>query len=202
MLILREVLKWKANEVAELLDTTVVSVNSALQRARATLAERGISALDASGDVDADQRELLARYVDAFERFDVEAIVQLVHDDATMSMPPYPLWLRGADELATWLHGPGGACHGSRIAAVAANGTPAFAQWRVDPKGGFEAWCIHVLRISDGRIAGIDYFVDPNLFPLFDQPLHLDSAHGRQDLGEAGEGEQVDERRARVLQHD
>jgi len=175
VLILREVLKWKATEVAELLDTTVVSVNSALQRARTTLADHNVTASTAPQPVDEAQQELLARYVDAFERFDIDALVKLLHDDATMSMPPYPLWLRGAGELGIWLRGPGSACEGSRFAPIAANGAPAFAQWRLSPDGSHHAWCIHVLEISDGRITGIDFFVDENLFPLFDQPIRLDA---------------------------
>ena len=171
VLILREVLKWKASEVAELLDTTVVSVNSALQRARATLSERNLSTLDANDVVDEGQRELLNRYVAAFEAFDIQSLVQLLRDDATMSMPPYPLWLQGAAELGTWLRGPGSACRGSRLARVEANGSPAFAQWRRDADGNYYAWCIHVLRMSEGRIAGIDFFVDEKLFPLFGQPV-------------------------------
>ncbi|MDQ1467497.1 MAG: polymerase sigma-70 factor, subfamily [Actinomycetota bacterium] len=174
VLILREVLKWKANEVAELLDTTVVSVNSALQRARSTLADRDVSMSNAAQPIDDSQQELLARYVDAFERFDIDALVKLLHDDATMSMPPYPLWLRGAGELGVWLRGPGSACEGSRFAPIAANGAPAFAQWRANPDGGFDAWSIHVLQVSDGRIAALDFFVDPNLFPLFGLPIRIE----------------------------
>jgi len=175
VLILREVLKWKASEVAELLDTTVVSVNSALQRARATLAERNLTTLEANDVVDEGQRALLERYVAAFEAFDIESLVQLLRDDATMSMPPFPLWLQGADELGAWLRGPGSACRGSRLAPVEANGAPAFAQWRRDADGNYYAWCIHVLRVSRGRIAGIDFFVDEKLFPLFGQPVVVDA---------------------------
>ena len=175
VLILREVLKWKADEVAELLDSTVVSVNSALQRARSTLADHDLSADSAAQPIDAAQQELLARYVDAFERFDVDALVSLLHEDATMSMPPYPLWLRGAGEFGTWLRGPGSGCEGSRVVPVEANGAPAFAQWRVDPEGGYKAWSIHVLQLSDGCITAIDYFVDPNLFPLFGLPIRLEA---------------------------
>jgi RNA polymerase sigma-70 factor (ECF subfamily) len=174
VLILREVLKWKATEVAELLDTTVVSVNSALQRARATLAEHNVTAGAAPQPVDADQEELLRRYVDAFERFDIESLVSLLHEDATMQMPPYPLWMQGAHEYRIWLHGPGGGCEGSRLARIEANGVPAFAQWRVDPAGGYMAWAIHVLTISGGAIVAQDFFVDPDLFALFDLPVHLD----------------------------
>src|SRR5947207_3772834 len=175
VLILREVLKWKASEVAELLDTTVVSINSALQRARATLAERNLTTLEANDVVDEGQRALLERYVAAFEAFDIESLVQLLRDDATMSMPPFPRGLQGADELGAWLRGPGSACRGSRLAPVEANGAPAFAQWRRDADGNYYAWCIHVLRISRGRIAGIDFFVDEKLFPLFGQPVAVDA---------------------------
>ena len=175
VLILCEVLRWKAAEVAELLEMTVASVNSALQRARATLAERNLTTLEANDVVDEGQRALLERYVAAFEAFDIESLVQLLRDDATMSMPPFPLWLQGADELGAWLRGPGSACRGSRLAPVEANGAPAFAQWRRDADGNYYAWCIHVLRISQGRIAGIDFFVDEKLFPLFGQPVAVDA---------------------------
>jgi RNA polymerase sigma-70 factor (ECF subfamily) len=173
VLILREVLKWKANEVAELLDTTVVSVNSALQRARATLADHNVTASTAPQPVDEAQQELLTRYVDAFERFDIESLVALLHEDATMQMPPYPLWMRGAGEYRTWLLGPGSGCRGSRLARINANGAPAYAQWRVHPDGGFSAWSIHVLTLSAGVITAMDFFVDPDLFPLFDLPVRL-----------------------------
>jgi RNA polymerase sigma-70 factor (ECF subfamily) len=175
VLFLREVLKWKANEVAELLDTTVVSVNSALQRARSTLADHNVTAGSTPEPVDAEQEELLARYVDAFERFDIESLVALLHEDATMQMPPYPLWMQGAGEYRAWLHGPGSGCRGSRLLRIEANGAPAFAQWRADPDGGFTAWAIHVLTIADGVITAQDFFVDPALFALFDLPVHLDA---------------------------
>jgi RNA polymerase sigma-70 factor (ECF subfamily) len=174
VLILREVLRWKASEVAELLDTSVASVNSALQRARATLAASDLSGQPLQPEDD-EQRALLARYVDAFERFDIESLVSLLHEDATMSMPPYDLWLHGAGELRKWLLGAGAACRGSRFVPVEANGSPAFAQWRPSESGdGYDAWAIHVLKVSDRRVAGIDFFVDPNLFPLFDLPLRLE----------------------------
>jgi RNA polymerase sigma-70 factor (ECF subfamily) len=171
VLILREVLRWKAAEVAELLDTSVQSVNSALQRARATLADIDITDTDPVRPEDEEQRELLARYVDAFERFDIESLVKLLHEDATMSMPPYALWLHGAEEFRKWLLGAGAGCRGSRFAPVEANGAPAFAQWRPNEETGeLEAWAIHVLRVSNGRISGIDFFVEPSLFPLFGLP--------------------------------
>ncbi len=175
VLILREVLKWKATEVAELLDTSVQSVNSALQRARATLAAGNLSTTAASEPQDEAQRALLARYVDAFERFDVQAMVALLHEDATMMMPPYPLWMRGAAEYGKFLVGAGRGCRGSQLRAVEANGEPAFAQWRSSPEGGYDAWAIHTLETSDGVITAINFFVDPNLFPLFGLPLHLDA---------------------------
>jgi RNA polymerase sigma-70 factor (ECF subfamily) len=172
VLILREVLRWKASEVAELLDTTVVSVNSALQRARSTLADADLTQNDA---MDEEQQALLARYVDAFERFDIESLVALLHKDATMSMPPYSLWLHGADELGKWLRGGGRDCRGSRLMATMANGSPAFGQWRPSgPNGEFEPWCIHVLEISDGKIAAINYFVGAEHFPMFGFPFRLE----------------------------
>jgi RNA polymerase sigma-70 factor, ECF subfamily len=175
VLILREVLRWKASEVAELLDTSVVSVNSALQRARSTLAASNIADSDPLLPQDDEQRALLARYVDAFERFDIESLVSLLHEDATMSMPPYELWLQGAGELRKWLRGAGSGCRGSRFAPVEANGSPAFAQWRPsETDGRLEPWAVHVLRVSDGRISGIDFFVDPDLFPLFGLPVRLE----------------------------
>jgi RNA polymerase sigma-70 factor, ECF subfamily len=174
VLILREVLKWKASEVAELLETTVVSVNSALQRARATLAEKDIESGATPEPIDDEQQALLARYVDAFERFDIDSLVTLLHEDATMSMPPYPLWLRGATQMRTWLLGPGAGCRGSRYVPINANGSPGFAQWRKSPEGGYEAWAIHVLELSDGGIASINFFVDKSLFPLFDLPVRLE----------------------------
>ena len=175
VLILREVLRWQATEVAELLDTTVVSVNSALQRARTTLASSNVGTPDAYQPMDAEQQQLLARYVDAFERFDVESLVTLLHEDAIMSMPPYDMWLFGPSGLGNWLHGGGSGCRGSRLVATEANGFPAFAQWRPSESGsGFDAFSIHVLELNDDKISGLHFFVDPTLFPLFGLPEHLD----------------------------
>src|SRR5215204_415373 len=158
VLILREVLRWKADEVAELLGTTVASVNSALQRARATLADLG--GVPEPRPLDADDRDLLARYVDAFERYDIDAFVQLLHDDATQHMPPYEMWLRGRDDIGAWMLGPGHACRGSRCVATSANGSPAVAQWKPDGEGGFEPWALHVLEVKDGRVRHISSFLD------------------------------------------
>ena len=173
VLILREVLRWQATEVAELLDTTVASVNSALQRARATLADRA-EAFPSSQVVDDEQRELLARYVDAFERYDIPALVALLHDDAIMSMPPYDFWLHGPVEMGKWFLGTGIGCRGSRLLATAANGSGAFGSYRVDPSGGHAPFSLQVIEVSGGRIVGHHNFLDTRLFAAFGLPAHLD----------------------------
>ena len=175
VLILREVLRWQATEVAELLETTVASVNSALQRARATLASRDLDAdtVHASA-VDPDQQELLARYVDAFERYDITSLVSLLHDDAVMSMPPYNFWLRGPVEMGRWFLGQGSGCRGSRLVATAANGGTAFGSYRVDPEGGHKPFAIQVIEVSGHRIVGHHNFLDTTLFAAFGLPAHLD----------------------------
>jgi RNA polymerase sigma-70 factor (ECF subfamily) len=179
VLIFREVLRWQASEVAELLETSVASVNSALQRARATLAARDVDAsqmhtVTAADGVDADLQALLAQYVDAFERYDIASLVTLLHDDAIQSMPPYPMWLRGSGEIGNWLLGQGIGCRGSRLVPTAANGCPAFGQYRVDPAGGHAPWALQVLEISGERISGFHAFLDTNLFAAFGLPTHLD----------------------------
>jgi RNA polymerase sigma-70 factor (ECF subfamily) len=174
VLILREVLRWQATEVAELLETTVASVNSALQRARATLATCDLDATP-SDPVGPEQQALLAKYVDAFERYDVDGLVRLLHDDAIMSMPPYDLWLQGPLEVSRWLLGPGAPCRGSRMLATAANGSAAFGQYRVDPEGGYTPWALQVIEVSGDRIVGYHNFIDPKLFPAFGLPTHLDN---------------------------
>ena len=158
VLILREVLRWKADEVAGLLDTTVASVNSALQRARATLAD--LDARPAPRSLDSDDRELLAKYLDAFERYDIEAFVQLLHEDATQHMPPFEMWLRGSADIGTWMRGPGSECANSRVFPVWANGSPAVAQYRPRAGGGHEPWGLHVLETRDGKVAHISSFLD------------------------------------------
>jgi RNA polymerase sigma-70 factor (ECF subfamily) len=178
VLILCEVLRWKAAEVAELLDTSVQSVNSALQRARATLDASDVSAADTSPSVDKADAELLARYVEAFERYDMEALTSLIHEDATQSMPPYDLWLRGRDDIFAWWLGPGIACKGSRvIPTTAANGAPAFGQYKPSPSSdGYEPWALQVLEVEDGRIVELTFFLDTDrVFPLFGLPARLDA---------------------------
>ena len=177
VLILCEVLRWQASEVAELLDTSTASVNSALQRARATLEARDLDAADRPGPLSDADRELLTRYVDAFERYDMSALTALIHEDATQSMPPYDLWLAGRDDIITWWAGPGIGCKGSRvIPTVAANGSPAFAQYKPSSVGGgYEPWALQVIEIADGRIVEFTFFLDTaRVFPLFGLPAHLE----------------------------
>ncbi len=210
VLILREVLQWRASEVAELLGTTVASVNSALQRARATLATEdstpeeaiakatagaragsltgslagprsaspeGSTAPDQEGSPgsEGDAAQLLRRYLEVFENYDMEGLVALLHEDATMSMPPLDLWLSGPEEIVAWMTGPGHECQGSRLLPTAANGMPAFGQYRVDPQGGWAPWSLQVLQVVDGRITEMTTFLDtPTLFPYFGLPARLD----------------------------
>jgi RNA polymerase sigma-70 factor (ECF subfamily) len=173
VLILREVLRWQASEVAELLETSVASVNSALQRARATLDSLNLDATD-PGSVDADQRELVGKYVAAFESYDIESLVSLLHDEVKFSMPPYPMWLRGPVEVGHWVLGPGIGCRGSRLIATSANGCAAFGQYRPDPDGGHKPWALQVLEISNGRITGWHNFLNTELFAAFGLPARLD----------------------------
>lgn len=172
-LILCEVLHWKAVEAAELLDTSVASVNSALQRARATL---DAEASSEPPPLDAADRELLARYVTAFERYDMEALTALIAEDATQNMPPYDLWLSGREDIFAWWVGPGAGCRGSRVLpATSANGSPAFGQYKPAESGeGFEPWALQVLELEDGQIAKMTFFLEPErLFELFGLPPRL-----------------------------
>jgi len=181
VLILREVLRWKASEVAELLDTSVASVNSALQRARATIEAHGVRETDAADPLDDDQRKLLDRYVTAFEGYDMEALAALLHEDAVLSMPPYDLWLKGVPEIVGWHTHQGSVCEGSRLVPTVANGSPAFGQYHPDPEGGYAPWALQVIEISEGKIAGLNAFLDTKRwFPLFGLPEHLDEADQQQ----------------------
>jgi RNA polymerase sigma-70 factor, ECF subfamily len=174
VLILREVLCWQATEVAELLDTTVASVNSALQRARATLSGAASTEAAPADRLGEHERDLLARYVDAFERYDIDTLVTLLHEDASISMPPLALWLRGRDDLYQWYLGTGIGCKGSRLVPVTANGYPAFGQYRRNHEGpGHVPWSLQVIEIADGRIAHVHHFLDTSLFPRFGLPLAL-----------------------------
>jgi RNA polymerase sigma-70 factor (ECF subfamily) len=164
VLILREVLRWHADEVAQLLDTSVASVNSALQRARATMAATGLDDATGPTTVDPEQRDLLARYVDAFERYDISSIVKLLHDEAAFTMPPYTLWLRGPEEIGRFYLGQGIGCRGSRLIATSANGCPAFGAYKPSESGMLEPWAIQVIESSDGRLTGLHHFLYPELF--------------------------------------
>ncbi|MEV5316453.1 sigma-70 family RNA polymerase sigma factor [Streptomyces sp. NPDC052687] len=187
VLILREVLAWKASEVAELLGTSVASVNSALQRARATLAERAEPGADAAvaDPLDEEQKKLLERYVAAFEGYDMTALTALLHEDAVMTMPPFDLWLRGPGDITGFMTTLGSACAGSRLRPVEVNGLPGFAHYKPDPEGGgFVPWAVQVLEISDGRITGFHFFLDTKRwFPLFGLPLHLEAETDQVEKG-------------------
>jgi RNA polymerase sigma-70 factor (ECF subfamily) len=176
-LILCEVLHWKASEVAELLDTSVPAVNSALQRARATL-EAADVADPGNGSLSERDHALLARYVDAFQRYDMDALTSLIHEDATQSMPPYELWLSGRENILRWWVGQGAGCRGSRvIPTITANGSPAFGQYKPSETGpGYDPWALQVLEVADGRIVELTFFLATDtIFPLFGLPPRLDA---------------------------
>jgi RNA polymerase sigma-70 factor (ECF subfamily) len=166
-----EVLGCTSAEVAETLETSLPAVNSALQRARATLAQRS---LDEPAELSETQRAMLGRYMAAFERYDVEGLTALMRQDATFSMPPYSLWIEGPEEIRTWMLGLGCGCRGSRLVPTSASGWPAFAQYRPNPEGGHKAWALIVLELAGDRITGVNSFLDTErLFPRFGFPLTL-----------------------------
>jgi RNA polymerase sigma-70 factor, ECF subfamily len=175
VLILREVLRWEASEVAELLDTTVASVNSALQRARASLDAKDVDRSEATGPLSDEQEALLARYVEAFQRYDMESLTSLFHEDATQTMPPYTLWLRGRDDILRFWVGPGARCRGSRLVPTAANGLPAWGQYRPKESGdGYEPWALMVARLDGDEIVELTFFLaTERLFPVFGLPPEL-----------------------------
>jgi RNA polymerase sigma-70 factor (ECF subfamily) len=172
--ILTEVLGWSAAEVADCLETTVPAINSALQRARATLGKLGV--IESDDTLSDEQSALLERYIDAFHRYDVDALVGLLRHDATLSMPPYTLWLQGPETIREWLLGPGCGCRGSKLIPVRANGLPAFAQYRRgEAEGTYQAWALIVLELGDDGIAAWNSFLDvETVFPLFGMPLRMD----------------------------
>ncbi|MFI5066096.1 MAG: sigma-70 family RNA polymerase sigma factor [Streptosporangiales bacterium] len=172
VLILRDVLCWHAAEVAELLGTTVVSVNSALQRARAALPASEPGASRELSDAD---RDLLARYLDAFQRYDIDSLVTLLHEDASFSMPPFRMWLQGRSEVRGFYLGHGIGCRGSRLIPVTANGSPAFGHYKSSEDGnGYTPWGLQVIEIDGGRIQHLHHFLDPSLFEMFGLPPALD----------------------------
>jgi len=172
VLILCEVLKWQASEVSELLDASVASVNSALQRARATLATLQVDQLDTT--VDPEHEALLNRYVDAFERYDMTALAELLRDDVIISMPPHDLWLQGTNEVIGWMVGPGHACAGSKLLPVLANGTAGFGSYKSAGPGRWEPWAMQVIEVKDGGISGHHNFLYPELFAEFGLPPFLE----------------------------
>ena len=172
VLILREVLRWQATEVAELLDTSVASVNSALQRARATLAERDLGAVD-EDQTDEEHQALLARYVDAFERYDIEALVSLIQEDAEFTMPPFPLWLRGTADIARWYPGQGHACEGSKLLVSWGNGCRAVGSYKPNGDGTYSPFALQIIEVTDGRISGLHHFLYAQLFAEVGFPPEL-----------------------------
>jgi RNA polymerase sigma-70 factor (ECF subfamily) len=176
VLILREVLRWQASEVAELLETSVASVNSALQRARATLESLDLDSTDGAASVDGEaEQDLLAKYVDAFERYDMDDLVKLLQKDAAFSMPPFPLWVQGPDDIVKFMTGTGAKCEGSRLKVTSANGGPAFAVYNPTGDGGFSAWAVVVMETSGGKVSGLHHFIYPELFEQFGLPLRLEA---------------------------
>jgi RNA polymerase sigma-70 factor (ECF subfamily) len=178
VLILCEVLHWKASEAAELLETSVASVNSALQRARARLGETPAEGPEIVAGLDPEQKELLERYVAAFERYDMSALTELIREDAIQSMPPFDMWLAGRENIFTWWVGPGIGCKGSRVLPVGtANGAAAFGQYKISETGpGFDPWALQVIEFGRDRIGKLTFFLDTaRLFPLFGLPPHLDA---------------------------
>src|SRR4029079_17536509 len=175
VLLLRDVVRWHATEVAELLGTSDASVNSALQRARSTIAASNISDTDPVMPMDDAQQELLSRYVDAFERYDMESLTSLIHEDAMQSMPPFELWLSGRDEILAFWQTQGAGCAGSRLLPTVATGRPAFGQYRPSQTGeGHDPWALQILDFSDGQLVELSFFLDTEtLFPLFGVPSHL-----------------------------
>ena len=175
-LILCEVLRWKATEAAELLETSVASINSALQRARATLEAAGASTNDSLPAMGSEERELLARYVSAFEAYDIDSLTSVIREDAIQSMPPFDLWLSGRDDIFTWWLGPGIACRGSRVLPAGfANSTAAFGQYKPSETGsGFDPWALQVIELGEGGIMELTFFLGTDrLFPLFGLPPRL-----------------------------
>jgi RNA polymerase sigma-70 factor (ECF subfamily) len=165
VLILRDVLSWRAGEVAQLLETSEDAVNGTLKRARAALARADLETEPPdSAEV---ERALLNRYVDAFERYDVDALVTLLHEDALVAMPPFELWLRGLEDIRSFLAGMQDEGGRDRVLVTRANGCPAAAVYRPGPAGELAPYALMVLEVAGDRIAAIHAFLDTSLFPAF-----------------------------------
>jgi RNA polymerase sigma-70 factor (ECF subfamily) len=204
-LILCEVMNWTAAEVAELLEMTVAGVNSALQRGRATLKSGDVTA-DRAEVLDSAKRDMLERYVEAFERYDVSLLTKVIREDARQSMPPFDLWLQGREDMFKWWFGAGIGCKGSRvIPAGTANGSPAFGQYKPNAAGtGLEPWSLQVVELTPNGVDEITFFLDTErLFPLFGLPLQFEAQDsGGDQLLESHEGHEFDELRCRVPEAD
>lgn len=173
-LLLAEILEWPVAEIAESLSTTVAAINSALQRARATLANKDLGA--PARPLSEEQHGLVDRFVDAFQRYDMDALAAVLHEDATMCMPPFDLWLQGHASIRGWMLGRGAACSGSRLVPVEASGSPAFGQYKRSPDGRFLPWALVVLELDGTGITGMSYFLDTAaLFPRFGLPPELEA---------------------------
>ncbi len=174
VLILREVLSWSADEVARLLGSSVASVNSALQRARSTVALVDSSPARASGPLSAAQDELLARYCEAFEQYDVDGLVSLLHEDASMSMPPFAWWLRGRSDIRQALRAAGAPCEGAVLRPTKANGSLAFAQYRPTGEGdAHKPFALVTVELRGALIGATTTYLDAGrLFHLFELPAN------------------------------
>jgi RNA polymerase sigma-70 factor (ECF subfamily) len=170
-IILHDIFRWSADETALVLKTTRAAVNSALQRARGTLDRAKLTSEQvavSSGELDHD---LLNRYVQAFEEFDVDGLIALFHEDGSLSMPPFTMWVQGADNVRAFYEATRFHCLGSRLLPVWANGEPGFGQYVPDLADGvMKPWGIHVLECRNGQIAHVHTFIDPRLYPRFGLP--------------------------------
>ena len=180
VLVLREVLRWQAAEVAELLGTSVASVNSALQRARATLADLDLDLDDARrpASVGGEEGELLSRYVDAFERYDIGSLVSLLHEDASFTMPPFPLWVQGPAAVHDFMLGTGAKCEGSKLLVTRANGGAAVAIYNAAGDGSHTPWAVVDVETDGKRITGLHHFIGREIFAAFGLPERLDAEAG------------------------
>lgn len=178
VLILRDVLRWSAAEVAEALDTTTAAVNSALQRAHAQMTGRGLTEDSVESELTPAQQQLLERYVDAFWRKDIDTIVSLLTAEATWDMPPFTSWFKGADAIG-WLIGtecPGGA-HDMPMLETRANGQPAYGLYMRTPAGDFVPFQLQVLELDGDRVKHVTAFFDHALFATFGLPDRLPADH-------------------------
>jgi len=172
-LILCEVLRWSAADTAELLETSVASVNSALQRARATLAASDVTSADRSPAAAEADTELLERYVAAFERYDMDELVAVLRDDAVLSMPPWDVWLEGPDDIVHWFLNQGAECRHGRLLPIEVNGGPGFGNYHRVAEGRWEPFAIQVIEVAGGRIVGHHNFIGAD-FAAFGLPLVLE----------------------------